>query len=613
MNNENNKMQVDIENLFKQNVNDLSAIKELYRKLKEVEEKFSQIKYFDSTLAYKLKKEYEKLKKIILDENAAASLANDIETLNEKLTNDIELINTKLTDDIESINSQLDTIVHKLTFIDKMKLKTVYGAKGDGVTDDTQAFLRCIKNENIIYIPEGIYLISQPLYINVETQCIIGEGSRSKLKQDVKFPSGGVILTFYSSNGSYQTRHNRVNKHGNFSIEGIKEQKNVDGIKFGGDIGSIYEGHVDQQIFENIFISFTRNRILYGSHCYKCLCINISGHENIYDLKSSDNQIDAGEVMTFLNSTFWSGMIDIKKKCQFVSCTIHPQIITSQKGSLCFFNETYVFTNCHFEILSAQGENITEYSTMFYANNANVTFDNCDATINNGITLTNSCFVTEGKINAHIFVNGGNWRYFLTRLKTSATIPLCKGNVEINNQYTPNLGTNYLTDVIYSDTIDFISKNYNDDYDFITLGSLKNKTLNITTTTNGININATKDLGGYCGVMKIVPCINKKGGIYKANLNLNIENSIYKYQIKSGQNEQFSIGFLDKNKNIIKTTDNVNELEQTQCTSIGQNISVKHIFGIPNNACYVMYGIGYQHSGTDQFNIDINSCTLELW
>ena len=44
---ENNKMQVDIENLFKQNVNDLTSIKELYRKLKEVEKKFLQIKYID--------------------------------------------------------------------------------------------------------------------------------------------------------------------------------------------------------------------------------------------------------------------------------------------------------------------------------------------------------------------------------------------------------------------------------------------------------------------------------------------------------------------------------------------------------------------------------------
>ena len=84
---ENNKMQIDIENLFKQNVNDLSAIKELYRKLKEVEEKITQIKYNDSTLANKLKKEYEKLKKIILDENIQFKLTNDIETIISQMDN----------------------------------------------------------------------------------------------------------------------------------------------------------------------------------------------------------------------------------------------------------------------------------------------------------------------------------------------------------------------------------------------------------------------------------------------------------------------------------------------------------------------------------------------
>ena len=82
---ENNKMQVDIENLFKQNVNDLSSIKELYRKLKEVENKISQVKYIDSNLANKLKKEYENLKKIILDENVQAKLANDIEKINSQM------------------------------------------------------------------------------------------------------------------------------------------------------------------------------------------------------------------------------------------------------------------------------------------------------------------------------------------------------------------------------------------------------------------------------------------------------------------------------------------------------------------------------------------------
>ena len=91
---ENKKMQVDIDNLFKQNVIDLSSIKELYRKLKEVEEKITQIKYIDSNLVNKLKKEYGNLKKIILDEN----------------------IQAKLTDDIESINSQLDTVENRRIF-----------------------------------------------------------------------------------------------------------------------------------------------------------------------------------------------------------------------------------------------------------------------------------------------------------------------------------------------------------------------------------------------------------------------------------------------------------------------------------------------------------------
>ena len=72
MSNENNKMQVDIENLFKQNANDLSAIKELYRKLKEVEEKISQIEYINTTLVDKLKKDYEKFKSEFLNENKQA-------------------------------------------------------------------------------------------------------------------------------------------------------------------------------------------------------------------------------------------------------------------------------------------------------------------------------------------------------------------------------------------------------------------------------------------------------------------------------------------------------------------------------------------------------------
>ena len=108
---ENNKFQIDIENLFKQNENDLCSIKELYRKLKEVEEKILQIKYIDTSLANKLKKEYEKLKSVILDENVQAKLYDDIVSINSKLYKKISLINSELDikeSQIETINSELD-------------------------------------------------------------------------------------------------------------------------------------------------------------------------------------------------------------------------------------------------------------------------------------------------------------------------------------------------------------------------------------------------------------------------------------------------------------------------------------------------------------------------
>ena len=162
MSNENNKMQVDIENLIKQNVNDFSSIKELYRKLKEMEEKITQIKYIDSTLANKLKKEYEKLKRIILDENVQAKLRYDIETINTQLTN-INTINSQLTNDIESINSQLDTKANEVEVVkkgqvdlDEMTERTIQAIQGGTET-----------SFNLLSIPRDSSINKQKLDSNI--------------------------------------------------------------------------------------------------------------------------------------------------------------------------------------------------------------------------------------------------------------------------------------------------------------------------------------------------------------------------------------------------------------------------------------------------------------
>ena len=111
MSKENNKMQVDIDTLKKQNVNDLLSIKELYRKLKEVEEKISQFKYIDNTLVKKIKKEYVNLKKIILDENVQVKLTNDIDTINSQM---------------DTINSQMDTIISEDSILITNEDKEIY-------------------------------------------------------------------------------------------------------------------------------------------------------------------------------------------------------------------------------------------------------------------------------------------------------------------------------------------------------------------------------------------------------------------------------------------------------------------------------------------------------
>ena len=64
-----NKHEVDIDNLKKQNEFDLVSIKELCRKLKELENKIIQIEYIDSKLVDKIKKDYENFKNEISQNN----------------------------------------------------------------------------------------------------------------------------------------------------------------------------------------------------------------------------------------------------------------------------------------------------------------------------------------------------------------------------------------------------------------------------------------------------------------------------------------------------------------------------------------------------------------
>ena len=116
---ENNKMQVDIDTLKKQNVNDLLSIKELYSKLGELGEKIKQIKYIDNTLLKKLKKEYERLKETNFDVDLQLKIINDIETINSQIDNKVNK------DVIETINSQLGNSIRELANVNQNLQKQI--------------------------------------------------------------------------------------------------------------------------------------------------------------------------------------------------------------------------------------------------------------------------------------------------------------------------------------------------------------------------------------------------------------------------------------------------------------------------------------------------------
>ena len=141
-----NSQQVDIENLFKQNVNDLASIKELYRKLKELQEKISEIKYIDSKLTDKLKKDYEKLKRIILDENVQAYLNNRIDVLNTHLDNEISEVNIVLNNNYakkSEVNSLANDKADKIT-VQKLdtKVNSLRNSSPSGVYTTLEALIQ---------------------------------------------------------------------------------------------------------------------------------------------------------------------------------------------------------------------------------------------------------------------------------------------------------------------------------------------------------------------------------------------------------------------------------------------------------------------------------------
>lgn len=165
---------------------------------------------YDDSLSYYelLCKVVDYLNNTIADVN---TLGTDVDNLNKAFIKLQDYVNNYFStlDVQEEINNKLDEMVENGTF-DKLlskiitgvvNIKTI-GAKGDGVNNDTIYFQKAIDTNQIIFIPNGTYIVDE-LHFNTERLQVIGETNtfiNSSVNWDLKDISNVYIKNITMTN-----------------------------------------------------------------------------------------------------------------------------------------------------------------------------------------------------------------------------------------------------------------------------------------------------------------------------------------------------------------------------------------------------------------------------
>ena len=431
---ENNKMQVDIDTLKKQNVNDLLSIKEIYSKLEELGEKITKIKYIDNTLVKKLKKEYENLKKIILDENIQLQLDNKIDEFNLKLTHDIETINSqqvKLNNDIETVNSQLDTNTNKL---DNLSLFISDYPKLNNEQYDDERFKRVLdilKNNGggVLNLENERYIFSKNLIVT-ENIVINGKGNRHSYNTEKT-----TILEFVGSEGdfitvnSYYTRKSTIKNlniiHNTSDNESTAIKIVNNPLKWGGSLRLNYVNITG--FYTGVYHIMTYQVEIDSCNIFNCekgLVFNpnvedadqepLSSFGNVNTVKkTSINQCKIGVDLN-------GDMLNIFESCDIEKCRIGIQI--HSLGGRFAPPQGHVFENCWFENNGWEiiNDKIVKDNPRYIICNSDID-DNYNALGTNSVSLPK---IINARSDANVFpqIPPHNSNYELYSIKSESNI-----------------------------------------------------------------------------------------------------------------------------------------------------------------------------------------------
>ena len=123
-----------------------------------------------ATIATMTTSEYE-----ALEETNANTLYMLIDVEEEKYATE-EQLNSKVTE----LNTNLDELQETINDYNVVTPQ-MYGAKGDGVTDDTQAFKDALAENDNVFVPKGDYLITDTLDISYKKSLVSDDGQKANL------------------------------------------------------------------------------------------------------------------------------------------------------------------------------------------------------------------------------------------------------------------------------------------------------------------------------------------------------------------------------------------------------------------------------------------------
>lgn len=92
-----------------------------------------------------------------------------VPTKTSQLTNDSNFVTKEVTDNLQG------------QIVDLAVTPQMYGAKGDGVTDDTQAFKNALAENDNVFVPKGNYLITDTLDISYKKSLYSDDGQRATI------------------------------------------------------------------------------------------------------------------------------------------------------------------------------------------------------------------------------------------------------------------------------------------------------------------------------------------------------------------------------------------------------------------------------------------------